>query len=132
LLRLLNRLFHGPAWLTFVAMGVAVGGFALCSLNLFELFHANFRLLTTYGVMAALDGGLLQLVELIAWGYLALADNGHAKRGSRFVGAGEDLAPALPADGPDHDPALVGRQERRADFAALIAMRVVLIGDLGL
>ena len=23
--------------------------------------------------MAALDGGLLQLVELIAWGYLALA-----------------------------------------------------------
>ena len=57
LLRLLNRLFHGPAWLTFLAMGVAVGGFALCSLNLFELFHANFRLLTTYGVMAALDGG---------------------------------------------------------------------------
>jgi hypothetical protein len=73
LLRLLNRLFHGPAWLTFLAMGVAVGGFALCSLNLFELFHANFRLLTTYGVMAALDGGLLQLAELIAWGYLALA-----------------------------------------------------------
>ena len=73
LLRLLNRLFHGPAWLTFLAMGVAVGGFALCSLNLFELFHANFRLLATYGVMAALDGGLLQLLELIAWGYLALA-----------------------------------------------------------
>ena len=73
LLRLLNRLFHGPAWLTFFVMGVAVGGFAVCSLNLFELFHANFRLLTTYGVMAALDGGLLQLAELIAWGYLALA-----------------------------------------------------------
>ena len=73
LLRLLNRLFHGPAWLTFLAMGVAAGGFALCSLNLFELFHANFRLLTTYGVMAALDGGLLQLVELTAWGYLAIA-----------------------------------------------------------
>jgi hypothetical protein len=73
LLRLLNRLFHGPAWLTFLAMGVAVGGFALCSVNLFELFHANFHLLATYGVMAALDGGLLQLVELIVWGYLALA-----------------------------------------------------------
>jgi hypothetical protein len=73
LLRLLNRLFHGPAWLTFLAMGVALGGFALCSLDLFELFHVNFRLLATYGVMAALDGGLLQLVELIAWGYLALA-----------------------------------------------------------
>jgi len=73
ILRLLNRLFHGPAWLTFLAMGVAVGGFALCSLNLFELFRANIRLLTTYGVMAALDGGVLQLIELIAWGYLALA-----------------------------------------------------------
>jgi hypothetical protein len=73
LLRVLNRLFHGPAWLTFIVMGVAVGGFALCSLNLFELFHSNFRLLANYGVMAALDGGLLQLIALIAWGYLALA-----------------------------------------------------------
>jgi hypothetical protein len=73
LLRLLNRLFHGPAWLAFLVMGVAVGGFALCSFNLFELFHANFRMLTTYGLMAAFDGGLLQLAALIAWGYLALA-----------------------------------------------------------
>jgi hypothetical protein len=73
LLRLLNRLFHGPAWLTFLSMGVAAGGFALCSFNLFELFHANFRLLAAYGAMAAFDGGLLQLLELTAWGYLALA-----------------------------------------------------------
>ena len=42
--RCLNRLFHGPAWLTFLAMGVAAGGFALCSFNLFELFRANFAL----------------------------------------------------------------------------------------
>jgi hypothetical protein len=73
LLRLLHRLFHGPAWLTFLSMGVALSGFALCSFNLFELFRANFSLLATYGVMAAFDGGLLQLLELIAWGYLALA-----------------------------------------------------------
>lgn len=73
LLRLLNWLFHGPAWLTFIAMGVAVAGFALCSLNLFELFRANLQLLATYGAMAVFDGGLLQLVELTAWGYLALA-----------------------------------------------------------
>lgn len=73
LLRLLNRLFHGPAWLTFLAMGVAAGGFALCSYNLFELFRANLGLLVTYGAMAVFDGGLLQFVELAAWGYLALA-----------------------------------------------------------
>jgi hypothetical protein len=73
LLRLLNRLFHGPAWLTFLVMGGAVGGFALCSFNLFSLFQANLSLLATYGPMAAFDGGIVQLVQLIAWGYLAPA-----------------------------------------------------------
>ena len=73
LLRLLNRLFHGPAWLTFLAMGVAVGGFALCSFNLLELFQANIALIATWGAMAAFDGGGLQLLKLAVWGYLALA-----------------------------------------------------------
>ena len=73
LMKLFNRLFHGPAWLTFLSMGVAAGGFALCSFNLLSLFQANFNLIATYGAMAAFDGGILQLVELIAWGYLALA-----------------------------------------------------------
>ena len=71
--KLLYRLFHGPAWLTFLAMGVAAGAVAQSSINLLELFRANFRLLATYGLMAAFDGGLLQLVELAFWGYLALA-----------------------------------------------------------
>ncbi len=62
-----------PAWLRFLAIGVAAGGFALCSFNPFELFHANLRLLANYGAMAAFDGGLPQLLELTAWGYLALA-----------------------------------------------------------
>ena len=73
LLKLLNRLFHGPAWLSFAAMGMAAGGLALCSLNLLFLFKANLDLLWTYGAMAAFDGGILQLIELTAWGYLALA-----------------------------------------------------------
>jgi hypothetical protein len=73
LLKLLNRLFHGPPWLTFLVMGIAAGGLALCSFNLLFLFQANFRLLWTYGAMAAFDGGFLQLAELAAWGYLALA-----------------------------------------------------------
>ncbi len=73
LMKLLNRLFHGPAWLTFFFMGLAAGGFTLCSINLLSLFQANFNLIATYGAMAAFDGGILQLVELTAWGYLALA-----------------------------------------------------------
>ena len=72
-LKLLNRLFHGPAWLAFLSMGIAGGGLALCSFNLLFLFQANFNLITTYGAMAAFDGGILQLIELTAWGYLALA-----------------------------------------------------------
>jgi len=73
LLKILNRLFHGPAWLAFLVMGVAAGGLALCSFNLLYLFQANFNLIATYGAMAAFDGGLLQFIELTAWGYLALA-----------------------------------------------------------
>jgi hypothetical protein len=72
LLKLLHRLFHGPAWLTFFVMGLAAGGFALCSFNLFELFRANLSLIATYGAMAAFDGGLIQFLLLAAWGYLAL------------------------------------------------------------
>ena len=63
---------HGPAWLTFLIMGMALGGVALC-FNLLFLFQANSQLIFTYGPMAAFDGGLLQFIELTAWGYLALA-----------------------------------------------------------
>lgn len=73
LLKLLNRLFHGPAWLTFLCMGIAAGGVAICTVNLLELFQADFNLLVTYGAMAAFDGGVLQFVELTLWGYFALA-----------------------------------------------------------
>ena len=72
-LKFLNWLFHGPAWLAFLGMGIAGGGLALCSFNLLFLFQANFKLITTYGAMAAFDGGILQLIELTGWGYLALA-----------------------------------------------------------
>ena len=73
LLKVLNRLFHAPAWLTFLVMGLAAGCLALCSFNLLSLFQANFNLIATYGAMAAFDGGLIQFLELTAWGYLALA-----------------------------------------------------------
>jgi hypothetical protein len=73
LFALLNRVFHGPACLTFLVMGIAASGLALCSFNLLFLFQANYHLLFAYGAMAAFDGGVLQFIELTAWGYLALA-----------------------------------------------------------
>ena len=47
LFNLLNRLFHGPSWLKFLAMGVAASGLALCSFNLLFLFQANLSLIAT-------------------------------------------------------------------------------------
>jgi hypothetical protein len=73
LAKILSYLFYGPAWLAFLVMGAAAGGFAVCTFNLFELFSANFSFVATYGLMALLNGGLLQLVELIFWGYLGIA-----------------------------------------------------------
>jgi hypothetical protein len=73
LFALLNRVFHGPAWLTFLVMGIAAGGLALCSFNLLFMFQANYHFLFTYGAMAAFDGGLVQLIELTVWGYLGIA-----------------------------------------------------------
>jgi hypothetical protein len=66
---LLNRLFHGPSWLKLLAMGVAASGLTLCSFNLLFLFQANLSLIATYGAM---DGGILQFLQLTVWGYMAL------------------------------------------------------------
>ena len=44
---LLNRLCHGPAWLTFVVTGIAASGLALSSFNLLFLFQSNYHLLFT-------------------------------------------------------------------------------------
>jgi hypothetical protein len=50
-------------------MGVAASGLALCSFNLLFLFQANLSLIATYGAM---DGGILQFLQLTVWGYMAL------------------------------------------------------------
>jgi hypothetical protein len=69
LFNLLNRLFRGSSWLKLLAMGVAASGLALCSFNLLFLFQANLSLIATYGAM---DGGILQFLQLTVWGYMAL------------------------------------------------------------
>ena len=60
-------------WLAFVLLGVsfAIGG--LLTLNLLYTLSANFEFLRMYGVDAVREGGLRQLVEMIAMGYIAAA-----------------------------------------------------------
>ena len=60
-------------WLTFVVMGLAFFAFGAGSLNLFFLLKANTAFLAEHGWMAALDGGVQQLLELLATGYLSIA-----------------------------------------------------------
>jgi hypothetical protein len=60
-------------WLTFIVLGLAFFVFGSGSLNLFFLLKANTQLLAEHGVMAALDGGLQQLIELIVTGYISMA-----------------------------------------------------------
>ena len=59
-------------WLTFVVLGLSFVGFGVGSLNLFYLLQANGHLLLEHGLMAALDGGLQQLIELLGLVYLSL------------------------------------------------------------
>ena len=67
-----RAIFNGPAWRTFFLMGAFGALFAVSSYNLFQLFRANFDYISENGVMALKEGGLRQLFELIAYGYLSL------------------------------------------------------------
>jgi hypothetical protein len=70
--RFIDAIFNGPIWRTFLLMGVFAGLSAVASYNLFTLFMANFSFISQYGVMALREGGLLQLAELIVYGYLSI------------------------------------------------------------
>ena len=59
--------------LTFLLMGVAFVAFGMLSLNLVQVFAANIRFLSEHGVEAIMEGGLLQLLELVASAYGAIA-----------------------------------------------------------
>ena len=60
-------------WLcTYFLMGIAFILFGMLSLNLVQIFAANIRFLTEYGLMAVMEGGLVQLLGLIASAYGAI------------------------------------------------------------
>ena len=58
---------------TFLVMGIAFVMFGMLSLNLIQVFAANIRFLADYGLEAIMDGGLWQLLELVASAYGAIA-----------------------------------------------------------
>ncbi len=57
---------------TFVLMGAFSLAGALASYNLFLMFSANFHFLHEHGVMAVMEGALVQLSELLLDGFFAL------------------------------------------------------------
>ena len=65
----LNRIFYrvvlSRPWLCFVVLCASFGLFGAGTLNLFNMFSANWDLITSHGTMALLDGAAQQLFELL-------------------------------------------------------------------
>ncbi len=59
-------------WLTFLLMGLSFLLFGAMTVNIFVLLKANIDLFLDYGTMVIIDGALLQLAELTAYGYLSM------------------------------------------------------------
>jgi hypothetical protein len=68
-----HRAVLSRRWATFIVMGLAFFAFGAGTLNLFMLFRANAQLLAQFGWQAVMDGGLLQLVQLLIAGFASLA-----------------------------------------------------------
>ncbi|WP_394792112.1 hypothetical protein [Rhodoferax sp.] len=60
-------------WLTYIVLGLAFFAFGAGSLNLVYMFQSNLHLLLDYGWRAVMEGGALQLLDLLFTGYLSLA-----------------------------------------------------------
>ncbi|MBP9149549.1 MAG: hypothetical protein KBG00_12290 [Rhodoferax sp.] len=68
-----QRVVLRRTWLCFVVMGLGFFAFGLGTLNLIYIARANATLLMEHGWQAMMDGGLLQLVEILLTGYASLA-----------------------------------------------------------
>ncbi|MGB7904241.1 MAG: hypothetical protein WCF43_06075 [Steroidobacteraceae bacterium] len=71
--RWFQRAVLSRRWATFVVLCLAFFVFGVGTLNLFMLLSANVELLYEYGWQAVMDGGLRQLVELLATGIISMA-----------------------------------------------------------
>src|SRR6266568_1188369 len=59
-------------WLTFLLMGLFFLLFGAMTVNIFVMLKANIDLYLDYGAMVIADGALVQLAQLIGYGYLSL------------------------------------------------------------
>lgn len=71
--RFLNRLFNGAWPVTFFAMGAFGALFALTSANLAIQLGANIGFIRETGWWGVMEGGGLQILELVLLSYLSLA-----------------------------------------------------------
>jgi hypothetical protein len=73
-MRLLCQKILNYHWTTtFLLMGLFSFLGAVASYDLFTMLAANFRFLGEHGIMAVMEGALMQLGQLLATGYFALA-----------------------------------------------------------
>jgi len=72
-----KTLFHrwvlSRLWATFLALCLSFLAFGAGTLNLIYMFSANLAFLTSQGWQAAMDGAVLQLLELTLTGALSMA-----------------------------------------------------------
>ena len=68
----LVNLARWPGLLVFALAGLAAVGFAFVTVNLFAMAMANISFIERHGWLAIREGALIQLLELGAWGALAL------------------------------------------------------------
>ena len=59
-------------WLTFIVMALAFFAFGMVTLDLLHMARANAGFLLDNGVMGLVDGGALQLLQLLADGIVAM------------------------------------------------------------
>ena len=70
--RLFRRWVLARPWLSFDVMGLGFLIFGSCTIDLIRLFQANAAFIAKFGWMAIMDGGLLQLAELLLTGAVAM------------------------------------------------------------
>jgi hypothetical protein len=72
MLGLLKRILTFHWVITLLVLMLCALVFGLSTLNLFVMVQANFSLIARHGVMALMDGGLLQIGELTVNGAVAI------------------------------------------------------------
>ena len=69
----LYRFLYRRWWVAFIGLGVSFVLFGFVTLSLLHTLMANFEFLSMYGIEAAREGGLQQLLEIVVSGYFAAA-----------------------------------------------------------